>query len=269
MGHDISPIGNHKLKTTDVYKLAQDITSRIDINIEYGYFGQKEYFKLLGRNKDDGLVYINKIVKHKDFKTFYLVDESFQLKELYNKFGDELLYKPDYWRYNENKIPDEQLILKSKKELELEIKHPSYSLDFENNTGSKNFIIYKENFGITIPYYTRWFGFCHFFTEKYYKEKEYFNKLNNFRKEIMDYTFKWGGDKIYYLDDQNYFLEGVGQGGEWDMSWVDFEKFVIKKTSHLMLDIPKFFADKNYRIEFHKHNDYPLSFIDNFEDIKN
>ncbi|HHB78118.1 MAG TPA: hypothetical protein ENK85_02655 [Saprospiraceae bacterium] len=99
MGHDISPIGNHQLKTTSVKELAENMVSRIDINIEYGYWGQKEYFHLLGQNKEDDLFILDTLIKHKDFKTYRLIDESYQLKELYDKFGNELFYMPEYWYY--------------------------------------------------------------------------------------------------------------------------------------------------------------------------
>ncbi len=263
MGRDISPIGNHKLNTESVKELAKDIVSRIDINIEYGYFGQKEHFKLLGKEKNDELVIINKIIKHENFKTFRLIDESFQLKELHNKFGNELFYNPNYWIYYDGKLPDESTILEEQKGLI----HPNFSLDYNDENDHQYLTINKEHYGNGIPYYSRWWSFCRFFTEKSYKDKEYLNDLNNFRKSLMHYTHKLGGDKIYYLDDQSNVLEGVGQGSEWEMNWNDFEKFVLEKTSHLMLDIPKFMEDKKYRSEFHKLDEYPLSFVDNFKDI--
>lgn len=263
MGRDISPIGNHKLNTESLEKLAEDIVSRIDINIEYGYFGQKEHFKLLGKENEDELVIINKIVKHNDFKTFRLIDESFQLKELHNKFGNELFYNPDYWFYYEGKLPEEKTILEEQKELI----HPNFSLDLDDDNGYQYLTINKEHFCNDIPYFSRWWSFCRFFIEKDYKDKEYLENLNDFRKSLMYYAYKFGGDKIYYLDDQSNYLEGVGQGSEWELSWNDFEKFVFEKTSHLMLDIPKFMTDKKYRTEFHKLNEYPLSFVDNFKDI--
>jgi len=77
MGHDISPIGNHKLNTQDIKVLAEDISSRIDINIEYGFYGQKEYFKLLGESRDDEHIVLGKIIKDEKFKTYRLIDELF------------------------------------------------------------------------------------------------------------------------------------------------------------------------------------------------
>ncbi len=85
MGHDISPIGNHKLNTKDMKVLAEDICSRIDINIGYGYWGQKVQFKLLGENKNDESDVLGKNIKNEKFKTFMLTDESYQLKQLHDK----------------------------------------------------------------------------------------------------------------------------------------------------------------------------------------
>ncbi|WP_417200561.1 hypothetical protein [Bizionia sp.] len=264
MGRDISPIGNHKLKTASIKELAKDITSRIDINVEYGYFGQKEHFKLLGKNKENELIIIDKIVKHKDFKTFRLIDESFQLKEMHSKFGNELFYNPDYWVYFDGKLPEENRILEEQKELV----HPNYSMDLQDSNGYQYLTLNKEHYGNDIPYYSRWWTFCRFFIEKSYEDKEYLINLNNFRKVLMYYTLKFGGDRIYYLDDQSDILEGVGQGSESELSWVEFEKFVIEKTKNLLLDIPKFLNDKEYRKEFLQLKEYPLGMIDNFSDLK-
>lgn len=264
MGRDISPIGNHKLNTKSLKELAEDIVSRIDVNIEYGYFGQKEHFKLLGKNKENQHIIIDKIIKHKDFKTFRLDDESYQLKELHNKFGNNIFYNPDYWAYYEGELPNESIILEEQKKLI----YPNFFLDFNDENDSQYLTINKEHFCNDIPYYSRWWSFCRFFTEKHYKDKDSLKGLNNFRKALMYYSFKFGGDKIYYLDDQSNVLEGVGQGYEQEMNWNNFEKFVLEKSLNLMLDIPKFLTDKKYRSKFHKLNDYPLSFVDDYKDIK-
>lgn len=106
------------------------------------------------------------------------------------------------------------------------------------------------------------------FIESNFDNVEYLDELLEFRKELMKYTFAFGGDKIYYLDDQSNVLEGVGQGSEWELGWHEFEKFVANKTLPLMLNIPQFLTDRNYRNEFIKKKEYPLSFIDDFSDIR-
>lgn len=264
MGHDISPIGNHKLNTKDVKVLAEDICSRIDINIEYGYWGQKEHFKLLGENKTDERVLLGKIIKDEKFKTFRLTDESYQLKQLHEKFGDDLFYNPEYWIYYDGKLPEEKWIDEKRKELVI----PNFDLTSISNNGTEYLFIYKELYSNDIPYYSRWWSFCRLFTESNFDNFEYLDGLLEFRKELMKYTLAFGGDKIYYLDDQSNVLEGVGQGSEWELDWCDFEKFVKDKTLPLMLNIPQFLNDRNYRNEFLEKKEYPLSFIDDFSDIK-
>lgn len=116
MGLDISPIGNHKLNTKNIKVLAEDITSRIDVNIEYGFYGKKEHFKLLGENRESEDIVLGKIVKDEKFKTFKLIDEHYHLKQLYEKFGENLFHNPDYW-INHSKIPENERIEEEKKGL--------------------------------------------------------------------------------------------------------------------------------------------------------
>ena len=145
--------------------------------------------------------------------------------------------------------------------------HPNFSLEYEEQGEFEYLVINKEHYHNSIPYISRWWTFCKFFTEKYYEDESWLKAFMDYRKKIKNYTIKFGGNKIYYLDDQSNVLEGVGQGSEYEMNWNDFEKFVLEKTSHLMLDIPKFMEDKKYRSEFHKLGEYPLSFIDDFKDF--
>jgi len=264
MGHDIKPIGNHHLNTENVKKLAEDICQRIDINIEYGYLGQKEHFKLLGENREDDFVILGKIIKHEKFKTFRLFDESYQLKELYSKFGDNLFYNPEYWIFYKGKLPKESLIEEEKKDLI----HPHFELIVISSTETENLSIYKELYSNDIPYIMRWFSFCGLFTENCLSVIDDFPELLVYRKELMNYTLSFGGNKMYYLDDQSEVLKGVGQGDERELSWNNFENFVKATTADLMLNIPLFLTNINYRNEFVDKKEYPLSFVDDFSDIK-
>src|SRR5690606_38643480 len=206
MGHDISPIGNHNLNTSNLKELAEDLTSRIDINIEYGYWGIEENYRLLGENKKDHIITLGKIVKDKSFQTFKLRDENYQLKQLYEKFGDELFHKPEYWWAYEDKLINEDRINEEKKDLLF----PTYSLEINSEEGFQYLTINKEHYGNDIPYYSRWWDFCRFFTEKSYQDEDYLIVFNEFRKQLMNYTLKLGGNQMLYLDDQSYVLEGVG-----------------------------------------------------------
>lgn len=264
MGHDISPIANHNLNTTDIKALADDIISHIDINIEYGYYGYKEYFKLLGENKDDDYIILGKTIKDEKFKTFRLIDEQYQLKQLHQKFGDIIFYNPEYWMNGEGKIPDQKVIEEEKKELMF----PDFELTLISHERSGHMVIYKELLLNYIPYYCRWWSFCRLFTESTFDNFPYIENLLEFRNDLMKYTWAFGGNKIYYLDDQSNVLEGVGQGIEKNLSWNEFEKFVADKTLPLLLNIPLFLTDRSYRNEFMERKEDPLSFVDDFSDIR-
>lgn len=264
MGHDISPIGNHRLNTQDIKTLAEDISSSFDANIKYGFYGQKEHFKLLGENRDDELIVLGKIVKGEKFKTFRLIDQHYQLKQLHQKFGDNLFYNPEYWLYYNGEIPKQEIIAEEKEGLIF----PDYQLTLTSGKETGYLSIYKELYAFDILYFDRWWSFCRLFIESNFNNFEYLAELLTYRKELMKYTLAFGGDKIYYLDDQNNDLEGVGQGSEYKLGWNEFEKFVADKTLPLMLNIPQFLTDRNYRDEFLDKNKYPLSFIDDFSDLK-
>ena len=244
--------------------LAEDISSRMDINIVYGYYGQEEFFQLLGENRDSDHVILGEIIKDRKFKTYRLKDIHYQLKQLYEKFGEALFFMPEYWMYQYMDVPEQKRIEEEKKLLLF----PEFEMNPISGEEIGELTIYKELYANVIPYFSRWWQLCSLFTEYksvYLKNSESFLE---FRTELMRYTLAFGGNKIYYLDDQSKVLEGVGFGDEKELSWAEFEKFVADKTSHLMIDIPMFLTDKDYRSEFKKKGEYPLSFIDDFSDIK-
>lgn len=264
MGCDISPIGNHQLNTKNIKTLVEDIVSRIDINLEYGYYGQKEYFNLLGEQEsNDKFVMLGNIVKDPNFKNFRLYDENYQLKQLHEKFGDEIFYNPAYWIFCSGNLPDNEDIEYEKKKLI----YGTYTMSSLNEEDRGYLTIHNELFCNDIPYFSRWWGLCEFFDDCLYTINDYMDSFTEFRKELMYYSTHFGGNKVYYLNDQSSVLEGVGQGSEWDMDWKTFENFIIDKTENLMLDIPRFMTDTTYKNDFFKKNEYPLSFIDNFSDL--
>lgn len=86
MRWDIEPKGNHQLNTENIEILAKDIVSRMDINLQYGYFGIKDYFNFLGEKKDTQYVILGKIIKDKRLKTLQLIDDNYQIKQIRDKF---------------------------------------------------------------------------------------------------------------------------------------------------------------------------------------
>lgn len=263
MGHDVTPILKHKLDTSSIKSLAEDICSRIDINIEYGYWAERVHFDLLGENPKKEAVVLGTIIKDKKYPTFDLSDHSYMLKQLYHKYGEKLFYIPEFWGYHDKKIPDQKVIDYYKYELIW----PSYSLQLEEGDDYKYLSVYKDMIRLNMAYYSRWWYFCRFFLENKLLDELSLVYFQEYRKENMRYTLAFGGDVIYYLDDQSDVLEGVGMGSEWDMTWPDFKQHVHEKTGTLLLEIPKFLTDSQYRMDFLAKKEYPLAFIDDFSDI--
>lgn len=207
MGYNISPIANHNLNTVNVKALAYDLISRLDVNIEYGYYGLSEYFQLLGSEMNDDFIKLGEITKDESFETYKLIDEKYQIKQLYEKFGDDIFYNPKYWIHFDCELPDEKTIIEEKKE----VNHSIYSLELVSNKEFKYLTIYDHSFLNVIPYISKWWTFCRIFTDKYYEDKDFLLSLNDNRKELMYYTLKLGGNKIYYISDQSDVLKGVGK----------------------------------------------------------
>jgi hypothetical protein len=265
MGHDISPIGNHKLNTKNIELLAKDISSRLGVNVDYGYFGQKEGFNLLGIHQDDEYILLDKIIQNDKYETCYLTDSNYQFKQLYHKFGDDLFQMSDFLDYNALSPPGSDCFEEEKQQLFVsEFKLVLKASKHE----SKYMYIHDGLYSNNIPYFSRWWSFCDVFMENDLDNLQIFDAFMAFRKELMHYALAFGGDTVYYLDDQSAVLEGVGQGSEDLLTWLEFEDFVANKTSALMLNIPMFLQDKDYKNGFLQQNKYPLSFIDNFSDIK-
>lgn len=58
----------------------------------------------------------------------------------------------------------------------------------------------------------------------------------------MEATLLFGGDKIYYVNDQCQFLGVVGQGSEGDYTWEELEKYIFEKVGHNMVSISDSFG---------------------------
>lgn len=267
MGHDITPLGNHNLNTENVESLAKDLSLRMHVNIEFGYYGEQKYFEILEsdlvKNELDKseFVKLGEFFKDENLETFRLQDPAYQLKQLFAKFANDIFYNLDYWIYYKEQ-PDEKTVAEEK----LRLVYPDYEFRCIKGDESQYMYIYKHLFDDEMFRYGRWWSLCAFFVDNKQEDLEY---LLQFRTTLMKHTFLFGGHKMYYLDDQSQVLGGVGQGSEGDMPLHDFEIFVQEKASDLLVNIPKFITDESYRAHFLSKGQKPLAFFDDFSDLKN
>lgn len=268
MGHDVTPIGNHNLDTTDIWSLAADLATRLNVNVEMGYLGEASNDKLLGIDENDEYRVFDTLVKNEGFSTWKLIDTNYQEKQLYKKYGKDVFYTLEYWNDLYGKVPAEKEILNELRSVDFAF----YKLVFETAEEAYEFDIFNDHFSSHGRYYFRWGGLSHILKAALFLDEVQGRVLFRFRKDMMKYSELFGGSKFYYLDDQAIDFGGVGQGEELYMSWGDLEAFIKEKSGSEMFDVAQCMLEKDgpldYLNEFFNYTDYISSFVDNFRDLR-
>ncbi|WP_264520914.1 hypothetical protein [Flavobacterium sp. N1994] len=236
------------------------MAERLDINIEYGYHAMAEYSDLLEEALEEDFILLGKIKKEGSCWHFRLIDEQYQQKALYAKFGDTLFEKEAYW-YWERVLDD--ATIKAEKE---SIFDPNFELTAIIALDSNSSLsIYKEVISSDLFYYSRWWSFTDIMQGNNYLYDE--QDLRKFRQSVRNSTLALGGDKVYYVNDQCPHLKGVGQGDESEYTWKALERYIHSRKTLEVLSISAILTDKNYQREVKTKNQRNLAFYDDFEDL--
>lgn len=182
---------------------------------------------------------------------------------MYTKFGDALFYMPDYWYSFDANLLNEQIVLDEKDR----VFNPEYEMVVLDESGNESFTINGEHYSDSTAYISRWWDFCGFFIEKDFQHDSWLNTLNSYRRHLSQNVVTFGGNKMYYLNDQCEYMQGVGQWSEWNMSWSELEHHIADKAGHLLLDLADFIKSEKYREEFQLKNELPISIMDDFSDL--
>jgi hypothetical protein len=268
MGRDISIIHNHNLDISNVETLAHDLAARFDINIEYGYyapFRQESLVKLLGHKYSDDETILGKIKKSPEFQNFRLRDTNYFEKMALERFGEKIFYEKILWEeYSE--FPSVEEIIDTIREA----RSIDYDLESYDGTDFRDLTVFKDCLmNGMYKYFSRWWFLCYLFSQTTKTDIAY-NDVHviNFRKELQFYSSKLGANFIYYVDDQSNVLEGLGEGSRGEMSWEEIQTFVKEKCGDLLLNIPEYFLNENYRKMWIDRKQEPLAFVDDFRDLK-
>ncbi|MCF6131106.1 hypothetical protein [Flavobacterium wongokense] len=267
MGCDITILSKHNLDITNVETLAVDISNKFGFSIEFGYNAFKEYNDLLGNDLDEDFISLGVIDKKPYIKKYKLIDEKFQQKQLYQKYGDEVFGMRDYWywfdfdRYN-NEMPNSKQIEQEKKDLQI----AEFFLDNHSETGESSYMYIHNEIAVNdLHYYTRWWSFCDTIQKKHNFNDEYFQK---YRLAVMKDTLLLGGDKAYFVNDQCKHLKGVGQGNEMYFNWQQLESYINDCAGLEVISISKTVLNKEYQREVENKKSDTLAFYDDFQDLK-
>lgn len=267
MSHNISIIHNHNLDISNVETLAHDLAELFNINIEYGHYHccSEGLLKLLELQYDEKMIVLGKVQKGSDLPNFKLFDENIYQRLALSCFGEKVFYDEIYWLgYVE--FPNENQIL-------AEIKH-AQSINFElmccENGFCRGLNIYKECVMDNMnDYFSQWWLLCDVFVPK----AEIYtvfddDEVVDFRKELLLHSSKLGANHVYYVDDQSAVLEGLGEGDCGEMSWKEIQTFIKEKCGDLLLDIPEYFLNEEYRKMWIDRKIEPLAFVDDFRDLR-
>lgn len=255
MGCDISILNKHNLDISSVEKLAIDLHNRLGISIEYGYHASKEYNDLLGNNLEEGFIVLGYLKSEPFIQKYTLFDEIFQQKQLYQKFGDALFDMKEYWIYWDN-MPEKKIIEQEK----IDIKITQYFID-----GSDSYFwIHDDLVSGSWAYYSQWWYFCDTIQNKHIFDEE---RYQDYRKKIMNFTLKLGGNKAYFVNDQCEFLGGVGGGDEMYYSWDELENYINSVETLNVVSISKIVLDYQYKYNVINKKQNTLAFVDDFEDL--
>lgn len=260
MGRDIVALSRHNLDVSSIEALAKDISNRIQYNVEYGYWPYEDYSKMLNIPYQDNFTVLGTAIFNPNRDTIYrLIDDKYQDRELLAMYGDELFSMKNYIFSSEEILKQEEI--EERKEEILQ-----YTIDLTSPITGNDFCTIGKHLLINnFDYYSRWWDLCRVIIDKDYSDKiDYFNK---YRKKMMFYSILFGGDKIFYIDDQSNYLNGIGQGDELDYTWDELEKIIYERVNNDVVSISEVMSDYRVKEILGLNREFPLAFFDDFKDI--
>jgi hypothetical protein len=258
--NEIIPIGGHQLDTSNIEALAKGLSARLDLSIQYGYFNHPTHNELLGFYADDSYMPLGEVIRNPAEPTYFLTDDNFQQKALYEKYGWEILYDKRYWLAKH--LPSEQRIEEEK----VQLARNNYALTVEIPHLFGEISIGNDLFSVTLDYYSDWDTLSREFNEGFFPNME---KLTLYRKQLQYCCTRLGGDTMYYMYIQGRLFENIQQqNGEIFLNWEEFKTYVESGANDLLLDISRYFNDPDYKTVIMEAKERPLVFRDDFSDLE-
>ena len=293
MGWDIVTIGHHKLDTSNIGILAQQLSNLLNINIEYGYYDYLVYNRKRNRleiGKGDFLP-LGKVVRNSGSPQWYqLFDRYYGHKQILKLLGPKV--KTVKCQFDDFSMRKECSCIK--------VSYNIWCPDKENQPFFFDIDIYKEICSLYLsdePF--RWFGLIDYFASRNYTAcrlpdfcrecnstgtcsfaqsfigKPSLKELQKYRRELRDAYKTLGAEKIYYFSDQGpteFIL------GRQEYSWASVERYIQNKKycnktalkdfpgaleDAFLISIPDFFKSSNP-----KFIDHGIGvFVDDFSDL--
>ncbi len=259
MGRYLTPISKHNLDLSSLENLANDLSQRLEINIEYGYYNNADLGKLYNTNSHNKFNVLGTALFTPKAEAFYLTDMRFLERELYKLMGRSFFSSKAYLHAHDKTSITETEIDKRIADVE------NFYLElWYKNDENRSTIIYKECLNCEFFAYSRWGVFLNAVLEN---SDNCEDDVKSFRINMKHTVQKTGGDKVFYVDDEREKLEGIGQTGEGTMPWIAVEPFIRKQFGEHLVNLARFYSDEAYRKQVNAFDKNDIVFVDDFSDL--
>lgn len=259
MGRYLTPISKHNLDISSLACLANDLSQRLEINIEYGYYNRDNLGQLYSTSSHNKFNVLGTALFAPTAEAFYLTDMRFLERELYKQMGRSLFSSKAYLQAHHKTNITEVEIDKQIADFE----HYYMELWYKNDE-NRSTIIYKECLNCEFFDFSRWGVFLDAVLEKSYNCEV---DVKSFRRDMMHFVQKTGGNKVFYVDGENEKLNGVGQTQEGEMPWEAVEPFIRKQFGEHLVDLARFYSDEAYQKQVKTFAKNEIVFVDDFSDL--
>lgn len=259
MGRYLTPISKHNLDLSSLANLANDLSQRLEINIEYGYYNHADLGKLYSTNSHNKFNVLGTALFAPKAEAFYLTDLRFLERELYKLMGRSFFSSKAYLHAHDKTSITETEIDKRIADVE-----NSYIELWYSNDENRIAIIYKECLNCEFFSFSRWGVFLDAVLEKSYNCEE---EVKSFRRNMKHTVQKTGGDKVFYVRDECEKLGGIGQTGEGELPWEEVESIICKQFGDNLIDLSRFHTDEAYRNTVKAIDKNEIIFVDDFSDL--
>ncbi len=269
MGIEVETISNHNLDTSNIKALAKDLSNRLNVNIEYGYFNSPSYNKFLKlADNSTSEVVLGEIIIDKKLPKLFLEDNRYQVKELYKRFGMDIFKEPEIVNSFITRFSVDEVIQIHKEYLSSE----HYSLEWPSKTQYYIYyaVIYDQVVLYGTDYYASWFMLEDILTSWSFEDDCEFGSILEFRKEVHKITNLFGGTHAYYFRD-DLEPQHIGSSVEdIELDWQLFEKTIenMWDKKSRFIDLPEYFISEEYRNHIHDNYFWNLIIKDDFRDLK-
>lgn len=236
MGWDIVSVGNHKLDTSNIEILAKQLSEAFNINIEYGHINVIKYNEekhLVEFPANYKFIKLGRITKSRRCKLYYLTDELYSEKIIYQKFNgriENVVYEQNLNEDNEEYFKE---TVNSGFE-KLNKNKTQYFLQMSDNARVNRklydlFHAYILNDLIDISIFEpfRWFDFVNCLKENPDIEIEEFIE---YRQKMAELFKQVNASQAVYFADQG--VSEMIMDKMWDISWNELIAYIKKQTHY-------------------------------------